>query len=349
MESAKRWLHPKSCSKVSGSVPKQLKRRKEDKNDARKTKRPRKSTDRDENRNENPSQMKEVNSAKGSVKGCPLVYLGNYIANHLEGWEAQQRTNSLLGLDYYVIYRNGCDKKTAVEGKDKFSGYDELAMWAFKTGYYTKHVVETEEGKEILERLGIENEPYSIFNEVANEQQSGTRVQQAGEDNQLSSSPQAPLQQQIQESGDATASSERVREERQDNLAGGHVESPQNSRAESNYNPAEAEGPFAGLKRFRQTASNLKSLLASAQERGDELGINFYGHLDGWLGLKSKDADFVMRFQSDYIDAAKSLDTAVEEFTSLMEQIESASEGTTETFKNLVDILIDEARKIFPA
>jgi len=340
MESAKRWLYPKSSSKDSSSATKQPKRRKEDTNGERKTKRQHKSTDQDEKRNENPSQMKEANISisKGSVKGCPLEYVGNYIANHLEGWEAQQRTNK-LGLDYFVIHRHGFNKKTAVEGKDKFAGYDELAKWAFRTGYYTKHVVETKEGKEILERLGIENEPYSIFNfnESANENQSGIHAQQENQ----SSFPQAPWQQQIQESGGAT----RRIMERQEDLAGSHVESPQNSGAESNSNskPVEAKGLFAGFKRFRQTASNLKSLLASAQERGDELGINFYGHLDRWLRLKSNDTDFVMQFRSDDIDEA------VEEFRSVMEQIKSAAEGTTETFKNLVDILIDQARKIFSA
>lgn len=58
---------------------------------------------------------------------------------------------------------------------------------------------------------------------------------------------------------------------------------------------------------------------------------------------KSKEKNFVMQFRSDDIDEA------VEEFQQLMEQIESTSESEgNDTFKNLVDILIDHTRQLFP-
>ncbi len=136
MGSAKRWLDPKhsSSAKDKASTSQQLKKRSNSTNHVQPSKRPCINTVGNEKRSNNPSKP------KCSVKVDKLEYIGNYIANHVSGWEPQQRTNR-LGLDYYVIYRVGVDKKTAVEGKDKFTGYDKLAIWAFKTHYYTQHVV----------------------------------------------------------------------------------------------------------------------------------------------------------------------------------------------------------------
>ena len=232
-----------------------MKRKNVDKNDEHPTKRPCKSTDQDETRHVNPPQAKKGSRSKSSVKGCPLQYVGNYIANHVGGWDAKQRTNS-LGFDHYVIYRTGCDKKSALEGKDKFTGYDELAVWAFKTGYYTKHVVETEEGTEILEKLGIESDPYSIFNNAANQTQLSGLHTQAGE----------PLQQQIKAPASTTASSKNAREERQDNhLEGSQVVCPQNSESDSNSKPVEE--PFQQrVQSPKNTAANSESAREEQQQ-----------------------------------------------------------------------------------
>lgn len=155
MGTAKRWLDPKhsSAAKDKASTSQQLKKRSQGNNHVQPSKRPCIKTVGTKKRSDNPSKP------KCSVKGDKIEYIGNYIANHVEGWEPQQRTNR-LGLDHYVIYRAGVDKKTALEGEDKFTGYDKLAIWAFRTHYYTQHVVETVPGKEILERLGIMQDPY---------------------------------------------------------------------------------------------------------------------------------------------------------------------------------------------
>lgn len=102
-------------------------------------------------------------------------------------------------------------------------------------------------------------------------------------------------------------------------------------------NSQNVEGSFGGFKRFRQTVSDLKSMLSSAEEKRDEDGVKFFGHLCRWLEMKSRDAAFVMSFRRDNIDAA------VQEFNSVL----SDSENDT-TFKNLVEILIDQTTKIFP-
>jgi len=365
MESANRWL-PKSSAKNISSAPNKLKRKNVDKENEHATKRPFKSTNRNERSHEITPETKKGSRSKSSVHGCPLEYVGNYIANHVgnhvEGWEVQQRTNRRLCSDYYVIYRKGCNKKSAVEGKDKFTGYAKLALWAFETGYYTEHVVETEEGKEILEKLGIECEPYSIFNEALDlRQRSGlpaqlqapesttassedTREERQDTDaadrqvgcpqNSASNSNSSPAEENSQES----QYSESARNEQQSNLAGSHGDT---SGAEPQSNAAEAECPFAGFDRFSQTARNLTSSLSIAQERRDELGIDFFGHLNAYIRHKSNDTAFVMQFRSDRIDAA------VQRFRFIMEQIESSSEGK-DTFKNLADILIDQSKTIFP-
>jgi hypothetical protein len=280
-----------------------------------------------------------------------LEYIGNYIANHVQGWEPQQRTNR-LGLDYYVIYREGCDKKTALEGKDKFTGYDKLAIWAFKTHYYTQHVVDTVAGKEILERLGIMQDPYSIFVERDKELNTGERAG-VSRDNRCDSSSQ-----QLQQQTNANYS-ERENEIDSQVRAGvgkdnrppsdsAPQQPPQQTPASSDRLPAtgpgnsqNVEGSFDGFKRFRQTVRDLKKMLSSAEEKRDEDGVKFFGHLCRWLETKSRDAAFVMSFRRDDIDAA------VQEFKSVLSDSESTNDTDT-TFKNLVEILIDQTTQIFP-
>jgi len=368
-------LHPKR------SAPKQLKRKIADKRGKHATKRPCNKSTGDETRHENPPQTKNGSKSKCSVRGCPLEYVGNYIANHVKGWDAQQRTNR-LGFDYYVIYQRGCDKKSAEEGRNKFTGYDTLAVWAFETGYYTKHVVETEEGMEILEKLGIESEPYSIFNKAANQSQSSGLQELAGEplqhhvqtpesatprserareerrdinsarreiacpqnsgpDSRLEPADEA-LQEQVQSPGNTPASSENAREEQQVNLAASHTACAKRDESQSQSaeaTPVEAESPLAGFKRFYQTVNHLRSSLACAKDRKDELGIKFFGHLERWLGHKSNDSTFVTKFRSDDID------DAVQVFRNVIEQNESSSEATN-TF-NLADIFLGQVRKNF--
>ena len=346
MGSAKRWLDPKHSSSAKDKAPtsQQLKKRSQSNNHVQSSKRPCIKTVGNEKRSDNPSKP------KCSVKGDKLEYIGNYIANHVEGWEPQQRTNR-LGLDYYVIYREGCEKKTAVEGKDKFTGYDKLAIWAFETHYYTQHVVETVAGKEILERLGIVNDPYSVFSERDKEMNTGERTG-ASRDNRCDSSSQQ-LQQQT------NANSERENEidsqaQVRTGVGNDHrppsdsapQQLPQQTSASSVHlaavgsgNSQNVEGSFDGFKRFRQTVRDLKSMLSSAEEKRDEDGVKFFGHLGRWLEMKSCDAAFVMSFRRDDIDAA------VQEFKSVLSDWERTNETT---FKNLVEILIDQTTQIFP-
>lgn len=346
MGTAKRWLGPKhsSLAKDKASTSQQLKKRSQSNNHVQPSKRPCINTVGNEKRSDNSSKP------KCSVKVDKLEYIGNYIANHVSGWEPQQRTNR-LGLDHYVIFREGCDKKTAVEGKDKFTGYDKLAIWAFETHYYTEHVVETVPGKEILERLGIMQDPYSIFVERDKGLNTGERAG-VSRDNRCDSSSQQLQQQRNANSGRENEIDSQAqvragvnRDNRPPSDSAPHQLPQQTSTSSVHLTSADlgnsqnVEGTFDGFKRFRQTVRDLKSMLSSAEEKRDEDGVKFFGHLCRWLEMKSTDAAFVMSFRRDDIDAA------VQEFKSVLSDFERMNDTT---FKNLVEILIDQTTKIFP-
>ena len=68
----------------------------------------------------------------------PLTYIGNHIANLLvseEKWTNVTKKVDLINVGQ-VMYKKGCDRKTAEEGKDKFTGYKALAWWAYGNNYY---------------------------------------------------------------------------------------------------------------------------------------------------------------------------------------------------------------------
>ncbi len=193
-------------------------------------------------------------------------------------------------------------------------------------------------------------DPYSIFVERDKELNTGERA--GVEDNRRDSSSQQ-LQQQT------NANSEREKEIESHVRAGVGKDNrppsdsapqqlPQQTPASSVHlaaagsgNSQNVEGSFDGFKRFRQTVSDLKSMLSSAEEKRDEDGVKFFGHLCRWLEMKSRDAAFVMSFRIDDIDAA------VQEFKSVLSDSERTNDTDT-TFKNLVEILIVQTTKIFP-
>mmetsp|Transcript_33927 Transcript_33927/g.73439 ORF Transcript_33927/g.73439 Transcript_33927/m.73439 type:complete len:812 (-) Transcript_33927:4331-6766(-) len=94
----------------------------------------------------------------------PLKYIGNYISNtrYEGGWIVTTQRVDYVNYGQ-VIYRKGVERKAAIEGKDKFTGYHALAWWAYATGYYKKYVVDTYHGRQILKKANILNNPYSIF------------------------------------------------------------------------------------------------------------------------------------------------------------------------------------------
>jgi len=103
----------------------------------------------------------------------PLTYVGNHIANLLtkeEGWSNVNKKIDSINCGQ-VIYRAGCDKKTAVEGVDKFIGYAALARWAYESGYYKEKVVNDINGKgqKVLEKADLSDDPYSIFRDAEDE------------------------------------------------------------------------------------------------------------------------------------------------------------------------------------
>ena len=126
-----------------------------------------------------------------------------------------------------------------------------------------------------------------------------------------------------------------------DELQGSQVASCGSIGAAFKVQAEEVENPFAGIDRFSNIASYIHSLYSSAKEEGDDVGIEFFGHLNDWLRFKSEDNEFVQRFQSDDIDKA------VASFTSVTEKIDSAP-SCARTFKNLAAGLLFQARQRFP-
>jgi hypothetical protein len=113
--------------------------------------------------------------------------VGNHIANLLtkeEGWLNVNKKIDSINCGQ-VIYRVGCDRKTAVEGVDKFTGYAAIARWAYESGCYKKKVVNDINGKgqKILEKADILDDPYSIFRDAEDEKPAAAVAQ-----------PQPPVQ-----------------------------------------------------------------------------------------------------------------------------------------------------------
>jgi hypothetical protein len=101
-----------------------------------------------------------------TVHENPKLYVGMHIFGLLKEEDDWKRDEKKAGdgTNYIdIIYCPDCDKKNAVEGEDKFTGYPALAQWAYETGYYKDNVVDTENGREIMELVGILDDPYSIF------------------------------------------------------------------------------------------------------------------------------------------------------------------------------------------
>jgi len=117
----------------------------------------------------NSSNRRSRSAMVGSTcKEDPLSYVGNYIANRLvadEGWQDKVEKIDLINFGQ-VVYKPEYTKKTAKKGKTKFTGYAALARYACKSGIYKEKVVDTIHGQEILAKLGIIDDPYSIFSDI---------------------------------------------------------------------------------------------------------------------------------------------------------------------------------------
>ena len=78
------------------------------------------------------------NSKEQPPKTPHLTIMGNFISSLLvkkEGWSVVNEKVDAINFGQ-VIYRKGTNRKTAEEGKDKFTGYEALAWWAYNNGYY---------------------------------------------------------------------------------------------------------------------------------------------------------------------------------------------------------------------
>ena len=107
----------------------------------------------------------ETNVACGKTcREFPMMYVGQHIYDLLKenGWTCRRKKVGETN-DTIVIYCPDCDKKNAVEGEDKFTGYPALAQWAYDSGYFEENVVVTVDGRAILAKCGILDDPYSIF------------------------------------------------------------------------------------------------------------------------------------------------------------------------------------------
>ena len=65
----------------------------------------------------------------------------------------------------YDHLNNPIWEKNTLEGVVKYTGYEEIINETYLTGFYDENIVQSEEGQCWLERAGLSNNPYSIFNE----------------------------------------------------------------------------------------------------------------------------------------------------------------------------------------
>jgi len=110
------------------------------------------------------STRKKRNSSRNAQGMNAREYIADYVRVILpdHGWVVKyKRINE---LDVLVATReSGSDNNR--EGPNKLTGFDEIIDEAFVSGFYEKHIVGTENGREWLEQAGILEDPYSIFDD----------------------------------------------------------------------------------------------------------------------------------------------------------------------------------------
>lgn len=222
----------------------------------------------------------------------PMMYVGQHIFDLLkkDGWTFKRKKIGETN-DTQVIYCPGCDKKNAVEGEDKFTGYPALAQWAYDIGYFEENVVVTVDGRAILAKCGILDDPYSIFEKKCGDPAQGESSKTA------SASFQNDDYRPTSRDGDNPAPEETSASVQNDdhwsnmdivdNQAAG--EETQSASGPTQINDEEWFHAFAAFD----------NKLAAARSVNDSAGMAFYGHLVHYLQAKCSREDFSLGSDKD--------------------------------------------------
>ena len=196
--------------------------------------------------------------------------------------------------DTPVLFRKGCDRKSAEEGKDKITGYEAMAMWSYASGHFKEYVLGTEDGMDVLMKVGRQDDPFSIFREqIAAE---GSKNDDNTEQDNLNRKPAAATSTQRTDVGAPRASTQRT--------DGGANEHTNNSDGDNNRKPAAAPSPQREVSSDEEGSPSrnnkkvspmelleidtaIRSSLNAAEENKDADGIEFYAYLLNYFGSRA--------------------------------------------------------------
>lgn len=277
---------------------------------------------------------------KSVAEENPLSYVGNYIANLLvdnEKWEDKLKKVDSINFGQ-VVYRKGCDKKTAEEGVDKFTGYAALARWAntpASGNYYTKHVVNTEEGRRILVKAGIASDPYSMFR--SDGVRSGEEGRGRNKERGVGSGQAAPASNQrtagrSSNQSAAKSSNPGVLPDSDDRSQGSNL-------IKDDETPKKKGSPFIGgdTEDFLKFHDDIESRRDAAEAQNDLDGVAFYSHLVKYCAAQASKQIFSLGSDKDGVNEA------VKRFEDAKEKAKKS-----EMYKHFVTYVIGQCKEQFP-
>lgn len=290
--------------------------------------------------------------AGATCVGKPLSYMGNHISDLLQkdGWTNVNRKVDKINFGQ-VLFRKGCNKKTAEEGSDKLTGFVAVAKWAHFSGYYERKVVNTNDGKKVLKRMGIEDDPYSIF-----ESESKLPNGQVENDAQvLGSSVNADREQDTQhynlpsrrsansgsnENANPIALPNPDAEDDVSSSSPAHIRDE--DEGGSNKNNNEPINFDNGTDEFMEMFESIQDSFTVATKNDDAESMVFFGYLLRYFNAKADKLNFSLG--SDKI----SITEAVKSFESTKEKVANAIEEGRSVYKNLLTHITNKCKEKLP-
>ena len=114
-----------------------------------------------------PGNTKTKKARSSDIAVDPKTWMADYFRDFLNrdedpgGWTIGSKKCRELKDEWYII-KPGVAKRDAVEGVDIFTGDQAIIDECYQSGIYQEYVVGTEDGREILEKAGLVNDPFSI-------------------------------------------------------------------------------------------------------------------------------------------------------------------------------------------
>jgi len=272
-----------------------------------------------------------------TIRENPKLYVGMYIFDLLkkDGWTSKEKPAGDNTNFIKVIYCPECDKKTAVEGEDKFTGYPALAQWAYENDYFKYNVVETEDGMAMLDKVGIFDDPYSIFDKLDGDTAPGKASAPVQNDDDEPTS--IPIQNHAK----------RPKIDIADNQAAGE-------ETQSTSGPVQIkDGEFLHLSQhtdlfFQEWVEMLSSFdekFAAATMVNDITGIAFYSHLIHYFEAKSSQKDFCLGSDKDIITKSSK---SFEEMKAKLAKAIQENRPTENVYKNCLNHVINRLKEQLP-